>query len=121
MKKIIMNSMVFLLVFSLVACGGTSNTVEIENVEITSNVLEADFKLKVDYETHDELYELVTSAVYLTYDHHKDTIGTRLFTLYFTVYEKDSDTPLGVISYQVNSSLESPGLNYMGDNLTQEG
>lgn len=117
MKKLLLTSLLLVMAFVMVACDTSSSTVTISNVELSNNVLEADFKLNVTYETDAELYELITSAVNQTYDHYKTEIGTKLFTLYFSVYAKDSDTSMGVISYQVNSSKTSPGLTLIGDNF----
>lgn len=117
MKKIYLSLLIVLALF-LVACDSTgSTTVDIENVSMTSNVFEADLKLKVEYDSRAELDELITSAVNLAFNHYKDEFGTRLFTLYFTVYEKDSDTAIGVVAYKVNSSVSNPGLTFVGDDL----
>ncbi len=118
MKKIYFSFLIMLALF-LVACDSASSaTVDISNVTITSNVFEADLKIKVEYDSSAELDELITSAVNLAFNHYKDEFGTRLFTLYFTVYEKDSDTPLGVVAYKVNSSVSNPGLTFVGDNIS---
>jgi hypothetical protein len=118
MKKILL--VVFILLsLVLVACDSSgSATVDIENVNLTSDILEADLKIKVEYESNEELMELVTSAVNLTYAHYKEDFGTEVFTLYFTVYAKDATEALGVISYKVNDSKTNPGLTYIGDNLS---
>jgi len=117
MKKIYFSFLIILALF-LVACDSTgSSTVDIEKVSITSNVFEADLKLMVEYETSAERDELITSAVNLAFNQYKEDFGTRLFTLYFTIYEKDSDTPLGVVAYKVNSSVSNPGLTFVGDDL----
>src|SRR5690554_5337765 len=119
MKKLLLSAL-FVCSLFLVACDSTSGsvTVDIENVNMTSEVFEADLKLKVDYETTDELMELLTSAINLAYDHYKTDFGTNVYTLYFTVYAKDSSDDLGVITYKVNSSPSNPGLTYIGNNLS---
>lgn len=117
MKKVLL-AVSILLSLLLVACDSSSSaTVDIENINLTSNILEADLKIKVEYQTSEELMELVTSAVNLTYAHYKEDFGTKVFTLYFTVYAKDATEALGVITYKVNDSKTNPGLTYIGDNL----
>jgi len=117
MKKLLV-SLLLLMSFVLVACDGTADSVvEVQNATITGKTFTADIVISIEIDDEDYLTEIVTTAVYSTYNSFKEDFGVDTYSLYFTVYLSDSEESIGSIAYKVNASLQKPGLSYISDTL----
>jgi hypothetical protein len=124
MKKIIALLFVLTLIIGLVSCKPSDSkvidpediTVEIQEETIVSNIISVKVVVGIELETLDELLEITLSIASQTYEKHFDMIDGKSYTLRVYLYASEAhftanNNSYGYHVFNINSSLENPGLS----------
>ena len=128
MKKIYGILFIFALIFTLIGC--TNNEVEdveitIKNEEILSDKINIDVVVPNKIKTIEEIEEIAYNIASQIYEKHFDSIGTSTYLLTINLYDSSSsydskDMTYGMITFDINKSLEQPGLSLNTNSLSIE-
>lgn len=126
MKKFLMILILTVTLFSLFACQGTKDVeVTIANESITAGNIVVDVIVTEKFETVDQIKEIAYNISSQVYEKNFDTIGSSSYTLTINLYDSESSVTNQIITYgsiifDINQSLESPGLSLNQNLLTLE-
>ena len=126
MKKFLMILILTVTLFSLFACQGTKDVeVTIANESITAGNIVVDVIVTEEFETVDQIKEIAYNISSQVYEKNFDTIGSSSYTLTINLYDSESSVTsktmtYGSIIFDINKSLESPGLSLNQNLLTLE-
>lgn len=128
MKKIYGILFIFALIFTLIGC--TNNEVEdveitIKNEEIFSDKINIDVVVPNKIKTIEEIEEIAYNIASQVYEKHFESIGTSTYLLTINLYDSSSsydskDMTYGMITFDINKSLEQPGLSLNTNSLSIE-
>ncbi|CDR30809.1 Uncharacterised protein [Acholeplasma oculi] len=117
MKKLFTVFTFLLLILVLIGCTDSVQEapVEVQNIVITGNILEAELHIQDVTDDLDIIKEIAHESIYKVFENYKtDFEGIRM-KLYFEVII--NDISLGIIYYDLNRSIEEPGLVFNSDTL----
>lgn len=122
MKKITIILVFAVLIFSLASC---KDSIEIQDIEVTysenestSNSLVYQVNISTKLKSIEELEEIAYNIVSQLYEENFEAIGSDTYFLTLHISNSNSEGLYGSISFDINKSMENPGLTLNSNDLS---
>jgi len=117
MKKLFTVLTFLILIVVLVGCTDPIQEapVEVQNIVITGNIFEAELHIQDVTDDLDIIKEIAHESIYKVFENYKSDFEGIRMKLFFEVII--NDISIGIVYYDLNRSIEEPGLVFNSDTL----
>ncbi|MCD4827301.1 MAG: hypothetical protein K8Q99_05945 [Acholeplasmataceae bacterium] len=122
MKKLSVIFIFTALIFSLAAC---KDSIEVQDIQITysegestSNSLVYQVNISITLKNIEELEEIAYNVASQLYEQNFEMIGSDVYLLTLNISNSQTEGLYGSISFDINKSMQTPGLTLNSNDLS---